>query len=62
MHERAPIARPSEKGFALLALFSSSVEEAEDLAAGVLAPGLLVVHDAERGRQHDVSKLRHNKQ
>lgn len=34
-----------------------SVEEAEDLATGVLAAGLLVVHDAERGRQHDVSEL-----
>lgn len=62
MYEPAPNARPSAKGFALLALFSCSVEKAEDLATGVLAPGLLVVHDAERGRQHDVSKLRHNKQ
>lgn len=33
------------------------VEEAEDLAASVLATGLLVVHDTERGRQHDVSEL-----
>lgn len=33
------------------------VEEAEDLATGVLAAGLLVVHDAERGRQDDVSEL-----
>ena len=32
------------------------VEEAEDLATGVLAARLLVVHDAERGRQDDVSK------
>ena len=28
----------------------------------MLAPGLLVVHDAERGRQHDVPELRHEKQ
>lgn len=34
------------------------VEEAKDLATSVLAPGLLVVHDAERGRQHNVPKLR----
>lgn len=33
------------------------VEEAEDLATGVLAARLLVVHDAERGRQDDVSEL-----
>lgn len=38
-------------------IWQSSVEEAEDLATGVLAAGLLVVHDAERGRQHDVSEL-----
>lgn len=33
------------------------VEEAEDLATGVLAARLLVVHDAECGRQDDVSEL-----
>lgn len=33
------------------------VEEAKDLATGVLATRLLVVHDAERGCQHDVSEL-----
>lgn len=34
------------------------VEEAKDFATGVLTASLLVVHDAECGRQHDVSELR----
>lgn len=34
------------------------VEEAEDLATGVLAASLLMVHDAEGGGQYDVSELR----
>lgn len=32
-------------------------EEAEDLASQVFSPGLLVVHDAARGGEHDVAKL-----
>jgi len=35
----------------------SSVEEAQDLATGVLAPGLLVVHDAEGSAQDQVAEL-----
>lgn len=37
-----------------------SIEEAEDLATRVLAASLLVVHDTERGRQHDVPELCEN--
>jgi hypothetical protein len=33
------------------------IEETNDLAGDVLAAGLLVVHDAGRGRQHDVAEL-----
>merc|ERR1719330_1560761 len=36
---------------------SGSEEEADNLAARVLAFGLLVVHDAVRGRQHEVAEL-----
>lgn len=34
-----------------------SIEEAENLATGVLAASLLVIHDTERGGQHDVPEL-----
>ena len=34
-----------------------SVEEAKDLATNVLLLGLLVVHDAVRGGEHDVAEL-----
>jgi len=33
------------------------VEEADDLASNVLATGLLVVHDAGRGGEHDEAEL-----
>ena len=35
----------------------SLVEEANDLAADVLAASLLVIHDTLRGGQHDVTEL-----
>ena len=33
------------------------VKEAENLASDVLPPSLLVVHDASRGGEHDVTEL-----
>lgn len=37
--------------------FPCLVEEADDLARDVLAPGLLVIHDASRGGQDNVAEL-----
>lgn len=42
---------------AMLLTPGSLVEEANDLARDVLAPGLLVVHDTRAGSQDDVAEL-----
>ena len=41
---------------------STLVKEAQDLASDVLPPGLLVVHDASRGGEHDVTELTRGQQ
>lgn len=40
----------------------SLVEEAKDLATGLLAAGLVVVHDAESGGQHNNTELTRGQQ
>jgi len=35
----------------------SLIKESDDLSSNVLPPGLLVIHDASRGGQNDVTKL-----